>query len=779
MKTLLVIVIFGAAMFLCGRYFNGLKEFYKRLSKNYKPGFGLTVLVGIVFLFLGIIIGRKADRDLFSRTNPVVREAMEPAGFISDFETEKDLAKWETRQSQLERSTDHATHGQYSGKMIFQSETKVSNVLLESFLQQNQKFGDWSESGQVRFELYNPDDKIVKLSMKLKDEQKKDWGRSFFIGPRETMEVEIDLKEVAEVLDISKIRQFNFFRWKPDQEVVVYIDNIRLISKKKVNNQTDQSPNQASFYFESPDDVLGLGVETAMRKVFQDPGQFKGQASHQMEVALARNEYEAVQLAVLARKDVNEIEVVVQDLIAQVNGEKILLNKANITPYFVGHVETVKPGYYVSYVGWWPDPLKKTDTFSIKKGQAQTLWVEVFAPESLHSGDYSGKIILKYDGNQTETIGLTVHVWDMTLPKETHLKTAFDFYHNRLRGMYPKDPQESQLDYGDRMNTLQEKYYLDMIGHRIMPVFNFDVKHLLFKKEILHYLDRGLSSFALGPHTGSHGNNWPRQEEELNGLIEKYRDAANILKAAGLLEKAYIYTYDEPSYGDPHVDQVAAMVHRADPGLRNMVALSFLDNPDNFPGWGKDVDIWCIRNVMFNKNIAEIYRQQGKELWIYVSGPQPPYPSLVIDYPALAYRVIPWMAWKFDIKGYLFWCVNFWKDDPWISTTNTDWKQNGNGYLYYPGKEGPVPSIRLKVTRDGLEDYEYFYLLKEKLDVFKHMVSQTTDSDLIARAEKLLNIDETMVKSMGDYASEPEIFYQRRRDIAEMIEELNDVRPSR
>ena len=44
---------------------------------------------------------------------------------------------------------------------------------------------------------------------------------------------------------------------------------------------------------------------------------------------------------------------------------------------------------------------------------------------------------------------------------------------------------------------------------------------------------------------------------------------------------------------------------------------------------------------------------------------------------------------------------------------------NGDGYLFYPGKpygiDGPVGSIRLEAIRDGLEEYEIFYNLKEKL----------------------------------------------------------------
>jgi len=38
----------------------------------------------------------------------------------------------------------------------------------------------------------------------------------------------------------------------------------------------------------------------------------------------------------------------------------------------------------------------------------------------------------------------------------------------------------------------------------------------------------------------------------------------------------------------------------------------------------------------------------------------------------------------------------------------------GDGVLLYPGPNGPIGSIRLANIRDGLEDYEYLWLLAQK-----------------------------------------------------------------
>ena len=40
---------------------------------------------------------------------------------------------------------------------------------------------------------------------------------------------------------------------------------------------------------------------------------------------------------------------------------------------------------------------------------------------------------------------------------------------------------------------------------------------------------------------------------------------------------------------------------------------------------------------------------------------------------------------------------------------------NGDGSLFYPGEDGPLPSLRLYRTRDGIEDYDLLCLAREAL----------------------------------------------------------------
>ncbi len=782
---LLLIVLIGA--FLAGRFFDKIKKFAKKI--DLKPNVGLMIIIALACLFLGMLIGKgpgilKSTAKHMIKGNFKVTQLPLPGAradkveVLCGFESERDLKKWKTRQAIIEQSSEHPTEGSYSGKTVFFGGVECANILMEDYLENNPDAGNWAGFNQLKFDIYNPSDDSERVILKIKDANDKAWQRNMTLAPTQATEVKIYIAELKGSLDPSRIRQFNLFRWQPTVEATFYLDNLRLIPERgedratagalaKVANASGltngNAENMGRFLFSTENADFGTGIERSVEKIFREPDKFKGKAGDVAEISLARHEYESVQVAIFAKKAFEKVSVEKRDLLANIDGKEVRIDRKNIKCFVVGYVKTRKPGYEVPYVGWWPDPLEEMSSFPIKENTVQPIWIEVYAPKGIPAGEYSGNVTIKFDGAVSKDIKLKVKVWDFTLPNQTHLKTAFDFYYGRMKRMYPQDQGEGEEEYRARLSELQVKYYIDMIQHRIMPIFNFDMKDAFFAKDIRPYLREGLSAFAIGEYGGSFDNNWPKDPGKLNELTGIYNDYAKILKAANLIDMAYIYTYDEPKYGDPHVDEVTKMIHKADPALKNMVCMSQLSNPDKYAGWGNDIDIWCVRNVVFNARIAEMYKTKGKDVWIYMSGPEPPYPTLVIDYPAMAYRIIPWMCWKYGIKGYLYWCVNFWNENPWQNPMNTKWEQNGNGLLYYPGENGPVTSIRLEVMRDGMEDYEYLYLLNQK--------SKEAGAKNL---EALLNIDDSIVESMSDYTKNPEVIYQRRQAMAGAIESLSE-----
>ena len=89
----------------------------------------------------------------------------------------------------------------------------------------------------------------------------------------------------------------------------------------------------------------------------------------------------------------------------------------------------------------------------------------------------------------------------------------------------------------------------------------------------------------------------------------------------------------------------------------------------------------------------------------------------------------PTTAFRYGAEAYEFWGIAWLTHDPYrfgwhayIDQTDQPGQSywirypNGDGFLLYPGKPighaGPVSSIRLEQAREGVEDYEYLYLLR-------------------------------------------------------------------
>jgi hypothetical protein len=119
-----------------------------------------------------------------------------------------------------------------------------------------------------------------------------------------------------------------------------------------------------------------------------------------------------------------------------------------------------------------------------------------------------------------------------------------------------------------------------------------------------------------------------------------------------------------------------------------------------------------------------------KELWVYTacgshgcSRNNDPYSvgwaGYEIDAPASETRALAWLAFSYDLSGTLYFDTTLQLARAWDDQYR--YTGNGEGTLFYPGTleriggRTPIPieSIRMKLVRDGYEDYEYLRFLSE------------------------------------------------------------------
>ena len=95
--------------------------------------------------------------------------------------------------------------------------------------------------------------------------------------------------------------------------------------------------------------------------------------------------------------------------------------------------------------------------------------------------------------------------------------------------------------------------------------------------------------------------------------------------------------------------------------------------------------------------------------------------------------------------------------EPWTLPAFTHPRHfNGGGYLFYPGVpcgiDGPIPCMRLKNLRDGMEDYEYFVILEE-----------------LAGKKAVDKIVDSVAPEWWQFAKDPQIFLTAREKMANEI----------
>lgn len=485
----------------------------------------------------------------------------------------------------------------------------------------------------------------------------------------------------------------------------------------------------------------------------------------------------------------------------------------------VAYVHVTRPTDASSEQGWYPDPLPPLSMpMDIPQNQNLALWLTVHVPPKTPAGYYASSLHLKTSLGEAR-LPLQVRVYGFDLPTEPHLRSAFGLDVSPLH-RYHKVTSEA-----DR-KTVYEKYLKNFAEHRISPYSFFayspidirfegqgsnktaQVDFTRFDEAATKWLDQHQFSSFLLPLRGMGGGTFhSRHLGQLEGFEEGTPEHSRLfkdylgqverhLKEKGWLHKAYTYWFDEPDPKDyEFVREGMKRIKAAAPGLRRMLT----EQPE--PELLGHVEIWCGLTPEWTPQKVRARTQAGEEVWWYVcTGPKAPYVTLFIDHPGTAMRLWPWQSWQFGVQGILVWAANYWTSssafpkslqdpyaDPMGYVSGYDYGPghvgywgNGDGRFVYPPRrnpnsatepslEGPVNSVRWENLRDGMEDYEYFWLLRDRID----SLAKTQDEcELLRQAKALLEVPAAISTDLTRWTTDPRRLLEHRAKIAGMIERL-------
>jgi hypothetical protein len=537
-------------------------------------------------------------------------------------------------------------------------------------------------------------------------------------------------------------------------------------------------------------------------------------------ISAARGEYEPVQVVLRAEKDGELLSAEVSPF------HKGWGRVGHITAQIdeVAYVEVTHPTDKLGRAGWYPDPLPPLRRpLGLAAGKNQPLWITVHVAPEAEAGDYRAALRLKTSLGEL-AVPLRVHVYDVVLPRETHLKSALGLSSHRLNHYH-------NLQGTQQKEAVYDKYLRNFAEHRISPYSFYDYapidvrfagegtnKHALvdftkFDQAAAQWLDRENFNTFMLPLRGMGGGTFhSRHLGELEGFKEGTPEFARLfqdylgqieahLRAQRWLGKAYTYWFDEPAPKDfEFVVDGMKRLKEAAPGIKRMLTVE----PE--PPLLGHVDIWCGLTPKWTPELVHKRQAAGEEAWWYICcGPHAPYLTEFVDHPGTELRLWPWQSWQYGVQGILIWETVYWTSaaafppprlqNPWTDPMSykSGYDQqpgqigywgNGDGRFLYPPRrepgtneppclDAPINSLRWENLRDGMEDYEYFWLLEQNV---QRVAALRGESDLVQQARELLKVPREVSQDTTHFTTDPRRMLEHRDRVARMIERLRRVR---
>lgn len=507
---------------------------------------------------------------------------------------------------------------------------------------------------------------------------------------------------------------------------------------------------------ELSDDVF-WSISNAEKVVRDRDRSYYSALSRKAEVVIkmCQGEYESGQIVVTPTEDVSFYNLKISKLKSE-DGFTIPSNNVNLYAASYCRVKNVYDTATGEEPGWFPDALLPISALinykenTIKKGENQSFYVSVETPLMQKPGIYTGSLTIILD-NKTKQIPISVTVYDLQISETSHQKSSFEtgwqfecgeleasetmfMKYNEALLKYRLSPEHVMLynSFTDRdINEYTEKSYQMMQNPKFTnvmiptqrisypdPKIEFTFDEEIFKKFINSFFMKSiLENYNMFKKAGFFMGNIIDEPDDL-GIYDRaiyVCDRFNTLKNEIANELSTEYT------SNPLQKEIIQSIR----DIPNVVTASYDSRLDGY------IEAYCPKANFYDTPEQRAHYDFQKEKWWYTCVfPKAPYPTYHTEDSLSSARLLSWMQSNYDVVGNLYWSTNVFArigangeyqgiDDYYNGDAIRYSGCNGDGYLFYPGKQygidGPVGTIRIEAIRDGLEEYEILYELKEGL----------------------------------------------------------------
>ena len=464
------------------------------------------------------------------------------------------------------------------------------------------------------------------------------------------------------------------------------------------------------------------------------------------EIDVAKGEVASAQLILRSVQDRDQVKVTVE--VENLPGAVISYGP-------IGYVRAERPytdtaiDRITSITGFYPDPIMDNQPVDLLAGQAQTFFIGITIPLDAKAGTYTVTITVSTD-NEIIRKSFIIHIHNVTLEKQrlwianwytlepkrlTHLNNGEEVVlYSDLYWKLVKILAEKMADYGQNTAMISplELAIYKKEGDRIAFDFSrFDRVVEIFRKA-------GVLGRIEGGHIGQRTGNWtspfivyvpdlesdstlflhlPIQDPRAQNFYSRFFKALVAhLKEKEWMSDYYQYLTDEPiEENKQSYIEIARYIKSIAPDIKIGEACHTKDLADI-------IDLWVPQVDFLNKDFDfyEERKKAGDEVWFYTClAPKGNYANRFIDLPLIKTRIMHWINYKYQIDGYLHWGFNWWNDNPFVDTTDTNdavgnFLPPGDAWIVYPGYRKLYSSIRLEAMRDGINDNTLLRMLEAK-----------------------------------------------------------------
>jgi len=514
-----------------------------------------------------------------------------------------------------------------------------------------------------------------------------------------------------------------------------------------------------------------------------------------------RGEIISGQLVVQAETGLKNVSVQLEDLTD--SQAQYQIPKTYISWNFVGIVpiETNAPNQPDHYLvrkapARFPDYLMDERYLDMDKGTFQAIWLTLKIPRTAKAGDYKGNVFVSCkQGIQSFPVRLIVY--PLSMPQERHLKVAewanygnIEKYHG-ISEKYSGPWLDMLRIYAEnQVNHRQNVFQVPMNEIRISQLedgsldFDFSyfdtIAQVFWETGKMDYLETGeLARF------GEKG--WSDTEIRLQdfSVYSMAQKEAIILggevviplllpvfeahlKEKGWLDKTLFHIKDEPSIHNAVAwEKVSAYMHNYAPNLTRLDALETdyilkeeglevaIPKLDAFHSWFPSFKKWS---------------DNGNELWFYTVGIYQggELPNKTIDVPLMDNRILHWLNYRYDATGFLHWGWNQWHTESPFTEVEM---HVGDGWHVYPKQGGLLNSLRWEQMRNGIQDYEYFWLLEDRIQSLKDSLG--SDFQWIDPSWRGKEIAGQVVSNLKDHSQDPKVLNDAKIELIDEILQLD------